>query len=120
MNKLKGRKVSCPNCEGIWYLVGKTENTLCPHCGNEVDAVENRDVSLLEFIAREKRTKDFIQIKELVNNFKEFLKEEEEETKFINTRWFGRALKRLALIKEKRRLSKGREVVLDWLRCVGG
>jgi len=72
--------------------------------------VESRDISLIDFISQQIYI-DFVPILELTKKFKDFLKEEQEETKWINTKWIGRALKRLNLVKEKRRLGRGIEII---------
>ncbi|MCH7851047.1 MAG: hypothetical protein IH845_05380 [Nanoarchaeota archaeon] len=77
---------------------------------NEEDVIENYDVSLIDFVSQEVEDGKFVRIKELVKNFKEYLQSDDE---WINERWLGRGLKRLNLIKQKRRKSRGREVILD-------
>lgn len=74
------------------------------------DAIETTDISLIEYVSQETEHNRFIYTQEIVRRFREFLQSEEE---WINDRWLGRALKRLNLIKEKRRRTRGREVMLD-------
>lgn len=81
------------------------------------DLTENRDVNLIDFVANMNFTSDFIPIKSLLKDFKEFLQEEEQESKWTNTKWMGRALKRLVLVKEKRRMRYGIEVILDFKKA---
>lgn len=77
----------------------------------EEEFTENLDISLIDFIAQfPVETKVFFSIKKLVQQFKEFLQNDEE---WLNTKWLGRALKRLNLISEKRRKSYGVEVILN-------
>jgi hypothetical protein len=77
------------------------------------EKTENRDILLIEFVSKQTET-GFIEIQTLTKNFKDFLHEnEDEEIKWLNTKWVGRALKRLNLIIQKKRLGKGREVILD-------
>lgn len=83
----------------------------------EEDVYENRDISLIDFLAKQEPINDFISLSNILKEFKEFLKESEEETKWINSRWLGKALKRLALIKEKRRLGEGREVIINYKKA---
>lgn len=80
----------------------------------EEDISESRDVVLLDFISRKEESNDFILINDLTKQFREFLKEDDEESKWANSKWVGRALKRLALLKFKRRVGKGREVVINF------
>ncbi|MHA1874023.1 MAG: hypothetical protein ACTSVB_07905 [Candidatus Heimdallarchaeaceae archaeon] len=71
---------------------------------------ENRDFSFIAFLSNfDNKTDDWIKIIKLTNEFKEF-----EEEDWINARWIGRVLKRLNIIKGKRRLKHGREVILNW------
>jgi hypothetical protein len=73
---------------------------------------ESQDISLIDFVSQE--TNDgFQRIKDLTNKFKEFLQYEKEDDDWLNTKWIGRALKRLRLLKEKKRLGRGVEVRLD-------
>lgn len=82
------------------------------------DVMESRDISLLAFVAQyDKETSDFLSVKELNKEFKEWLAEEAEESKWLNVKWFGRALRRLALIKEKRRLGRGVEVIVNFKKA---
>ena len=81
------------------------------------DMVENKDVSLIEFISRQEESKEFILEKDLLKKFKAFLEEEDEDAKWTNSRWFGLALKRLNLIVQKRRINKGKEVILNYLKA---
>jgi len=74
---------------------------------------ESRDVTFIDFISKIKE-KGFISVKHLSNLFKDFLKDDEEfDDKWVNSKWVGRALKRLSLSKEKRRVSSGVEVLLN-------
>lgn len=79
------------------------------------DIIENRDISLIDFVSGyEEDTKDFISIRQLIKEFKKFLMEEsDEEIKWLNSKWFGVALRRLRLVKHKRRQRKGVEIILD-------
>jgi len=74
------------------------------------DLTSNYDISLIDFVSQEIVTTYFRPINNIVNSFKEFLGTNEE---WINTRWLGRALKRLNLIKDKKRQAKGVELILD-------
>jgi len=71
--------------------------------------VESKDISLIDFVSQY-CSYEWQRVKKLTNEFKEFLQSEED---WINSKWFGRALKRLNLIKEKRRQSGGIEVILN-------
>lgn len=77
------------------------------------DVVENLDVSLIDFISQSFDSDDWISIRELFQRFKEFMRMEED---WFNEKWMGRALKRLNLIKEKKRLTQGIVVKIDYLK----
>jgi len=79
----------------------------------EEEYVESKDINLVDFLASRLDDSNFTRITTLVTEFKEFLQESDEEIKWINSYWLGRALKRLKLIKKKRRLARGREVILN-------
>lgn len=70
---------------------------------------ENKDVSLIDMISQLPPT-DFISIKELTKQFKEFIQSEEL---WINDRWLGRALKRLNLVKGKKHTNHGAYICPD-------
>ncbi|RLE45218.1 hypothetical protein DRJ16_00130 [Candidatus Woesearchaeota archaeon] len=74
------------------------------------EITENRDNLLIAFLYNwSGRTDDWIKIKDIARDFKE-----QEEEEWINSRWVGRALKRLGIRKFKRKLAHGREVKIDW------
>ena len=75
----------------------------------EDEFIENMDVSVIDFVSQSPH-QDFNSVKTLSNEFKGFVQMNDD---WINDRWFGRALKRLNLIKEKKRMSSGIYVVLD-------
>lgn len=76
----------------------------------EDEFTESRDVSLYEFVANLER-EGMQPMKELTNHFKLWLGESSDE--WINEKWVGRALKRLNLVVDKKRMASGRFVVLD-------
>jgi len=74
--------------------------------------VESRDIIFLDFISQQTNV-DFIKVRDLTFMFKKFLEMgDDEELKWLNSKWVGRVLKRLSLFKEKRRTSAGIEVLL--------
>ena len=75
------------------------------------DVMESKDVRLFEFAG--KQNKDWFRVKELTAIFRNYCGEEEGEDNWLNARWMGKALKRLNLIAEKRRIGEGIEVKLD-------
>jgi hypothetical protein len=78
----------------------------------EDDAIESTDISLIEFVSKQSDN-DYVQYKELTELFRMFLGDTDREDLWLNVKWIGRALKRLNLIKSKRRIGKGREVILN-------
>jgi len=75
---------------------------------------ESSDVSLIDFISMKPEYQiNYVSIHELVLRFKQFILGGEEEVKWLNSKWMGRALKRLKLISSKRRVTKGVEVTLN-------
>ena len=78
---------------------------------NVDEIMESKDVRLLDFISAQ--SKDWFRIKELTNIFRNYLNEEGGEDPWLNSVWMGRALKRLGMIIDKRRLGDGVEVTLD-------
>lgn len=77
----------------------------------EDEIVESRDITLYEFVANIREQTLMHSVKELTNEFKVWLGESSDE--WINERWMGRALKRLNLVVDKRRVASGRMVLLN-------
>lgn len=73
------------------------------------ELTEDRDTSLIDFISQEPEGNCYV-VGNLTAKFQEFLGVQDD---WINSKWMGRALKRLNLIKEKRRATKGVQVILD-------
>jgi hypothetical protein len=72
--------------------------------------LENKDILLIDMISQESEKLGYISIKRLTQKFKEFLQSDDD---WINSKWVGRAIKRLLLSKERKRTERGVEVVLD-------
>ncbi len=73
------------------------------------ELVENTDISLYDFVSQYTST-DFQYLSSIVSEFKNFTQINDE---WLNNKWMGRALKRLNLIKEKRRVGRGVSIILD-------
>lgn len=74
---------------------------------------ENWDISLVDFISqRPEYQLNYTGVHDLTIEFRQFILAD-EDIKWLNSRWMGRALKRLKLITSKRRISKGVEVTLN-------
>lgn len=90
------------------------------------DIYESRDVTFLNFIANSKNLfeslsdKGFIRLRDIVDKYRQWIEwdERSEEWKWLNDKWIGRALKRLNLILEKKRIAKGMEVILDFDKAI--
>jgi len=78
----------------------------------EDDFMESRDIMLFDFVSRQEPN-SYLKIKELVTLFRETIQFDPNEEHWLNAKWLGRALKRLNLIIERRRIGTGREVVLN-------
>ena len=74
------------------------------------DAVESMDNSVLQFVAQEPDMNKFVSIKELFNSFRSFVN---ADATWLSDKWFGKSLKRLNLIKDKKRTAAGISVILN-------
>jgi len=74
----------------------------------QADFSDSWDVSLIDYVSQE-TSNNFKSLTDITNEFRQFIQGDEE----INVKWVGRALKRLNLILQKRRLGRGREVILN-------
>jgi len=77
------------------------------------EVMESKDVMLLDFISRLNYDGSWIAIQELTNKFKDFVGERDAKDDWLSTEWVGKALKRLSLVSEKRRLGRGIDVVIN-------
>jgi len=78
------------------------------------ELVESRDVALVEWISQQDLNRNFLCVKKITADFRDFLGGMEQgEEMWINPRWVGRSLKRLNMILDKRRTNKGNEVTLN-------
>ena len=91
---------------------------------DQEDIFENRDTTLIYSLLMMEgiETLEWISINTIKNNMKEIVGEEKEKKdgsimktvpKWLNSKWLGRALKRLNLNKNKRRTSHGIDVIID-------
>lgn len=80
----------------------------------ETELSESVDVLVYDFVARFESGLEFIPIRQLFNQFKDFSELNED---WLNDKWFGRALKRLNLVVDKRRKNKGMEVILNSVKA---
>ena len=77
----------------------------------EKDVYESFDVQVYDFVSQYKEI-GFIKVSELTSNFRVFAGIEEKQEQWLNSKWFGKSLKRLLLIKDKKK-SSGMLVILD-------
>lgn len=75
--------------------------------------MESADVSFIDFISKKHISLEYRRVIDLTREFREFVQDDQEEVRWLNSRWVGRALKRLKLCLDKRRVSQGMEVILD-------
>ena len=77
----------------------------------EKDIFESFDVQVYDFISQHTNT-GFIRVSDLTSQFRGFSGIEEKQEQWVNTKWLGKALKRLKLILEKKK-SSGMLVILN-------
>ncbi len=77
------------------------------------DFSENRDILLIDYVSQlpESKQQPFKSISTITSEFRDFLGGTAGE--WCNNKWVGRALKRLGLIVDKRRIYGGIEIMLD-------
>tara|TARA_R110000787_G_scaffold199647_2_gene310748 strand:- start:1292 stop:2641 length:1350 start_codon:yes stop_codon:yes gene_type:complete len=73
------------------------------------EETESVDVMVFDYVSQ-LEINDFKPVKEHTAEFLKFTGEGED---YMNPKWFGHAIKRLALVKTKRRVYRGVEVILD-------
>jgi hypothetical protein len=84
------------------------------------DLMENRDVQFLDFIAGSENTitmiDNFVFEKDLLESYKRWIEYDDKNKEFdwLNSKWTGRALKRLNLIIDKKKRARGRMVVINF------
>ena len=72
------------------------------------DISESRDVSLVDYLSKTIKTDDFLSINKIYEDMKE------DEKDWISPDWIGRALNRLKVVIERRRMARRREVRINW------
>jgi len=75
------------------------------------EITESKDVLVFKLVTAS-RADEWVKILELTNLMR-FMLSDEGSAEWLNTKWMGRALLRLQLIKKKRRINEGVEVMLD-------
>jgi hypothetical protein len=74
------------------------------------DLNESIDISLIDFVSQMVDEDKWKSLKDLLREFKLGIQNEDD---WLNDRWFGRALKRLNLVKDKKRMNFGMLIILD-------
>ena len=88
------------------------------HAGNIVnekkndELVESKDVMVYTLVANREKSDMWVNVIELTNTLR-FIVGEESAKDWLTPIWLGKALKRLNLIKSKKRVGKGIQVILD-------
>jgi len=81
----------------------------------EDEFAESKDIPLIEFVSLAERYRfEYVYTHELFNEFKNFFGNQgnDEESKWLNITWFGLTLKRLKLIEDRKRVAKGKLILL--------
>ena len=81
---------------------------------------ESKDISFIDYISKLNASYqiEYRSINDLTKQFREFLGEQDDEDRWLNSKWVGRALKRLNLTLDKRRVAKGVEVTLNISKAI--
>ena len=74
------------------------------------EEIENADIMLIDFVSKFDQSLSYYPITRLTNDFRNFSNCSEE---WLKNEWIGRALKRLSLVLDKKRVSNGIEVMLN-------
>lgn len=82
----------------------------------ETEFMESKDVMLYSFISKQEPN-TWYKIKELELLFRNDIGYDNNEESWLNSKWLGRALKRLNLTIDKRRMGVGVEVILNTLKA---
>lgn len=72
----------------------------------------SKDVSVYEFVSALEHNVEYV-VKNLVNQFRMFIGDDDSDDPWLNEKWLGHALKRLSLVVNKRRANNARYVILD-------
>ena len=83
----------------------------------EEDFTESKDISLYDFLSQQPEEKNFITLRQITKDFKDFLQESDDTEHPINEKWVGRALKRLKLVLKQKRMNYGRLVLIDYKKA---
>jgi hypothetical protein len=88
------------------------------HSKREDEFAESKDVSLYDFVASMvDKGMVYFRIKELVAEFRQYLGNTDDDERWLNDKWMGRALKRLNLEIDKKRVANGVKVMLNYIKA---
>jgi len=73
--------------------------------------LENKDVLIIDFLSQEIPNNNYISVSALLQRFKDFTGLNEEN---INAWWFGRRLKTLKMVKERKREGQGVKIIPNY------
>jgi len=76
---------------------------------------ENWDIMLFDFVSQKLDEGHFEKVNKLTEEFREFTQIKDDD---LNSKWVGRALKRLSLVTQKRRKTGGVEVMLNVKKAI--
>ncbi len=76
------------------------------------ESQDSPDIALYEFVSKQDPLRNY-KVSELLLNFKNFYVGDETDRDWINTKWLGRALRRLKLVISSNRKNYGMEALLD-------
>jgi hypothetical protein len=82
----------------------------------EDEFAESKDVSLIEFISQCDRYRfEYVFTSDLFAQFKNFIGNQgnDDESRWLNTTWFGCAIKRLKLFSDRKRAAKGQLILIN-------
>ena len=78
----------------------------------EEEFANSKDVAVYSFVSGLDDKTEYV-VKNLLGHFRMFIGDDDGDDMWLNERWFGQALKRLGLIKERRRANNARYVKLN-------
>jgi len=99
--------------EDVFKCILGVANTLNKEKRKE-EMMESKDVSLIDYVSQLEQTINYRSIRHITIGFRDFIgRVDDQDDKWLNEKWVGRALKRLELIIDKRRVAHGNEVTLN-------
>lgn len=99
--------------EELFQQVLKVATTIVKEKESD-DLMLDRDIALIEFVSRQEDKRfSFISLNELCSGFRNYLGESDVEDPWLNTKWLGKAIRRLKLSTARRRMARGMEVMLS-------